>query len=109
MNTRTSSKIALSMPPPPPPQDSSFRESKGRFYPGSKSQKKPTTNNRRKNPNTNSFEALNNLREVEEVENPHKVVGKDHNNNKEDQQLQGHLILGIQDDPQTFPDIGKEP
>jgi hypothetical protein len=43
------------------------------------------------------------------VENPHKAEGKEHNNNKEDQQPQGHLIPGIPADPQNFPDTGKEP
>jgi hypothetical protein len=42
------------------------------------------------------------------VENPHKTMGKDHNNNKEDQQPQGHPIPGNQADPQDFPDSGKE-
>ena len=35
-------------------------------------QKKPTTNNGRKNPKTNSFEALINLPMAEEVENPQR-------------------------------------
>jgi hypothetical protein len=73
------------------------------------SQKKPDTNNGRKNPNTNSFEALNNLPEAEEVENPHKMTWKEDNNNRENQQPQEHLIPGIPADPQNRPDTGKEP
>jgi len=48
-------------------------------------QKKPTTNNEKKNPNNNSFESLNRLPEVEEVGKPHKIAGTDPNKNKEDQ------------------------
>jgi hypothetical protein len=73
-----------------------------------KTQKKPATNNGRKNPNTNSFEALINLPEAEEVENPHKVMGIEGNNNKENQQPKEHLTQGIPGDPQIHPDSGKE-
>jgi hypothetical protein len=59
--------------------------------------------------NTNSFEALINLPEVEDVENPHKVTGLEDNNNKENQQPKEHLTLGIPIDPQIHPDTGKEP
>jgi hypothetical protein len=37
-----------------------------------------------KNPTNNSFEALNRLQEVEEVENPDKTAGKDPKKYKED-------------------------
>jgi hypothetical protein len=56
-------------------------------------QKNPTTNIGKKNPTNNSFEALNRLPEEEEVENPHKTVGKDPNKHKEDQSAQNHQTL----------------
>jgi hypothetical protein len=72
-------------------------------------QKKPTTNNGKKNPNNNSFEALNHLPEVEEVKNPHKTVGIDPRNYKEDQSSQEYQTPTNQENPQTYPVSGKEP
>jgi hypothetical protein len=72
-------------------------------------QKKPTTGNGKKNPNNNSFEALNRLPEAEEVENPHKNAGKEHNKRKEDQSSLGLQTPANQADPQTHPASGKEP
>jgi len=71
-----------------PPQEGSWREIKGRIYLGSKSKETSAEEShnqqQKKNPNNNSFEALNCLPEAKEVENLHKAVGKDPNNQKED-------------------------
>jgi hypothetical protein len=72
-------------------------------------QNKPTTNNGRNNPNTNSFEALNHLPEEDKVEIPHKAKEKYYSNSKEYQQPQVHSILGNQENPRDFPYLGKEP
>jgi hypothetical protein len=72
-------------------------------------QKKPTTNNRKKNPNNNSFEALNHLPEAEEVENPHNTAGKDPSQHKEDQSAQEYQTPTHQANPQTHPVLRKEP
>jgi hypothetical protein len=69
-------------------------------------QKKPTTNNGKNNPKNNSFEALNNLLEAEEVENPHKTTGTDLTKHKEDQLQQTPTN---QTNPQNHPGTRKEP
>jgi hypothetical protein len=71
-------------------------------------QNKPATNNGWKNPNTNSFEALINLPEAEEVENPHKETGIDDNNDKENQQPKEPPTQGAPGNQPIRPDLGKE-
>jgi hypothetical protein len=72
-------------------------------------QKNPTTNNGRKNPNNNSFEALNHLLEETEVENTLKTTRKEPNRHKEYHLAQEYQMPKNQVDPQNHPFLGKAP
>jgi hypothetical protein len=110
MNMDTFSETSLSMPPPKKEAEEKPKEGFTQVQNRRRqAQKKPTTINGKKNPTNNSFEALNRLPEAEEVENPHKTMGKDPNKYKEDQLAQKHQTLANQEDPQTHPVSGKEP
>jgi hypothetical protein len=64
-------------------------------------QKKPNQSSGRRNFNNNSFDALNNLPEAEEVENPHKPVDLRNNKGKEKQNQNPVLEQVINLDPKS--------